>query len=324
MVNLAYFLRYEFSHRFDPYNDYLKQAVRTALACLLAVVLYRVLPQYNQAYWAILSAAFLIQTRVGKTASEQLLSMSLCGLLAACVAVLAIFAAFNTLVLALYIALLGVIVVFISAKGHNPMVRIFFIVLFAIISAGLPMQGSVVWERGLFIVVGSMLGVLCGLLWLEQPNKIFIKALRLYFHAVAEFVYQQIQLILHDASEEKLEARLHERRNRLLRQLNYLRKLSAQLNLPEISEKLLIAEKLWMTSLAFGNLRYLLTDQGDSLKDNWIYAGQQLLPTLQMFMPHKYLKISSSESAKPLNQDLVSFYTDQLSQLFDKAYRNVQ
>jgi len=148
MLNLHYIFQYEFKLRFDPYNDYLKQAVRTALACILAIIVYRSLPQFHEGYWAVLTSAFIIQTRVGNTFKQQLLSVSICGLLASFFSWLAILISPSTISLAIYLAILGAAMIYFSRTGHIMLVRSFFITLFAFFVSSKPACVSFLCEAG--------------------------------------------------------------------------------------------------------------------------------------------------------------------------------
>ncbi len=213
-MSITDFFRYEFKQRFDPFHDYLKQAIRGAFAVSLAILLFRFFPQFSQGYLLIFVAAFITQTRVGETASEQLLSVAVCGMLATLVAIIAVYAAESMAILAIYLALLGALVVLYGSKSYTAFIRIYFIVLFALISSGLPLNGASVLERGLFMLIGTGCSLIASCLWIEKLSTRFDRGIIIFQHTVLEFMYQEILCGLNEGSRRKNEERLHERRSR--------------------------------------------------------------------------------------------------------------
>src|SRR3990167_3303035 len=188
---MRYFIQYEFKKRFDPQHSFLKQAIRTALACFIALIIYRKFPQYREGYWVVLTTAFIIQARLGDTRIKQVFSVLLCGAFAAVLAWVATIFYAKPWLLALYLAVTSSLVIIIGAKDFNWFMRAFYVNLFAIMSGGLILQGDTSIQRFWMIILGTVIASLCSLLWLASKQRVFQLALQTYLHTFAEFLFIQ-------------------------------------------------------------------------------------------------------------------------------------
>lgn len=276
-------LKTELIDRLDPDFTYLKQAIRTALAALIAIVLYHYKSHWAQGYWIILAAAFIMQTRLGHTQLQQLKSVAICGI---CAAILAYFAGFfwhSTLWLALYLAVTTFFTLYIGILGVDIAMGAFFVNLFAIMSAGLVVDSMGQQQRFFMVLLGAGLAFLMCFLWPTKIRNNWNHSLKIYFLCLAEFCrtlghsYQTIS----PAKKVKLETTFHERRSRALRLLNKVR--SNYLLLQHKKDEAVLlerAEHLFLAIIAVGNLRHRLDTMTD-LKDLIICIHHEIAIALQ-------------------------------------------
>lgn len=254
----------------------MKQAIRTGLAGLLAIIIYRYKTDWTQAYWIILAAAFLMQTRLGLTQQQQVHTLLLSGICAALLAFLASFFWNSTLLLAVYLAVTTFIVVYLSVLGENVAIASFFINLFAIMSAGLIADNTSSVERFWMILIGTFIALLMCLLWPTQPIKNLSTSLNIYFLCLAEFSGKLSEGYLCDdylINKSNYEKQFHERRNRSLRFLNKTRDVfnlvkNKQLFSLQEQQKYELylenVEHLYELIISLGNIRHRLTDNLNS------------------------------------------------------------
>lgn len=276
-------LKVEFIDRLDPDNAYLHQAIRTALAALLALIVYRY-SHWLEGYWIVLAAAFLMQTRLGETQAQQMFTLTLSGICAAGLAYGAGFFWQHTLLLAFYLAGVSFATVFIGLLNANIAICGFFVNLFAIMSAGIITTTAGQLERSLMILLGVAFTLLASLLWPTQPLRNWHQAVKIYLLGLAEFNETLSRSYLHPEyylKKKKFENVLHERRNRLLRLLNAARQTfqglqnrkqpeqkifsidsSSYCQWKNVQDKrLVLAEDLFIAVIALGNIRHNLTEQ---------------------------------------------------------------
>lgn len=318
------FWRYELDKRFDPYHDFLKQALRTTVAAFLGMLFQKAFSNWNQAYWAILMGVFLTQTRIGDTDQERILSVLICGLLSTLLAIIALIAANSTLILVLYYAFLGAIVVFYSIGNLPRFPRVFFVVLFALISGGIPVHGALIGERVLVMLIGTGFSVLSSFLWLETLSVKFHRAFKIFEYTQVEFVYRQIRLVLSESPEEKKELRLSERRNRSLRQLYFLRNLAQQLHSEKVDHKLNRAERLWKLAVGFGNLRYLLRQSQMKMRYAFLCAEIELNPYFTEILPKGSVKKMPTTPPHYSEAEWAKFYISRFKSAFEEALQDAE
>jgi uncharacterized membrane protein YccC len=258
----------EFIYRLDPDQAYLKQAIRTGLAGMLAVIIFRLHPQWTEGYWIILAAAFLMQTRLGHSQLQQMASVLICGFFAALFASLAGFFWHYPLLLASYLAITTFITIYIGVLGLNVAIAGFFVNLFVIMSAGLISSTTGQTERFFMILLGDVLAIGMCLLFPTHTRDHWHHALKAYFVCVSEFSDRLSEIFNQpEVKVKKFAKRFQERRNRMLRFLNSLRSAfhylekKSLLNATEIgrySQLLQIIERVNKSLLALVNLNYKL------------------------------------------------------------------
>ncbi len=265
--------RTEFINRFDPDNTYLQQAIRTGLATFIAIIIYRYKTDWSQAYWVIMSAAFLMQTRLGFTQLQQISTLTIAGICSAIVAYLASLCWGNTFVLALYLSMTSFVAIYLSVLGENIAITCFFINLFAIMSAGLITTDNI--QRSLMILIGSIIALFMCFLWPPKLENIVSKSVKIYYLCLAEFceklnsAYSAQDYLV---NKDKYERQFHERRNRTLRFLNKLRQSFHKTQQQQIFTDTMqskyenvveTANQLFKSAIALGNLRFRLSNQTD-------------------------------------------------------------
>lgn len=265
-----------FVYRFDPCHLFLKQAARTAISLILALVLFHYFTEAPERYWVVLAAAFIIQARVGKSGLASYFSIIVVGTVAAAVGCVMTSLHPSLLAIAVALGLLGVAFSFYSMKGHVKTVRGFFVFLFAIMSSGLPLSVSAtLLDRGAFIVLGTLCALLASLLWPKNGGKEFKRLLKIYEHNVSELILLQLRSMLHD--EKVFLKMIHERRNRLLRQFRMLQDLATT---PELERSLRYADQIRVFAVSIGNLRYFSFENSNFIHS--MYA--QIFPLLKTFL----------------------------------------
>ncbi len=273
------YIQREFIDRYDPDYAYLKQAIRTALAALIAVIIYRLQSQvWLEGYWMVLAAAFLMQTRLGKTQTQQLIFLSMAILGAAVLAYIAQLLYPYTFWLAIFLAITTFIAIYCSKFGLNFAIESFFINLFGIISAGI--EPTIIIERPLMILLGGGFALIMCFLWPVNLTKQAGQNRKIYLRCLAELSISLGESYLHPdyhSKKDKFEKHLHERRNRLLRTLNSLRHSE-----PQATDFLSKAEHLFELLLALGNIRHYLLPQHslDSLREELLQVHQYLANNL--------------------------------------------
>ena len=218
LSSFAHHIKTEFIYRLDPDHAYLKQAVRTGLAGMLAVIIYRYQPQWTEGYWIILAAAFLLQTRLGHSQLQQMSTVFICGLLAALLAYIAGFFWHHLILLACYLALTTFFTIYIGVLGFHAAVSGFFINLFVIMSAGLMTTPSGQTERFCMIMLGDLLALSMCLLFPTGKLDFWYASLKNYFLSLSEF-----SEMLATVRNKKFKAQFHERRSRISKFIEQIR-----------------------------------------------------------------------------------------------------
>lgn len=247
-----------FVYRFDPCHNFLQQGLRTALAVFLSILLYRSLSAYPEHYWVVLAATFIMQTRVGKLSFTPHLSVLACGILSALVAWLMITLQPWLFISAPVFALLAMAFVYYSRKGHEATVRAFFILLYAVMSLGLPLlPGGSGLQRVSFMLLGTVCALIASFTFRKNPILYFQRLLNVYRHNIAELIMLELRTMATNTSAEK---RLHELRNRLLRQERELLTLAKP-----FSDNANYIKGLRAFAIDIGNLRFFELDDKTAL-----------------------------------------------------------
>jgi len=262
-----------FVYRFDPCHSFLQQGLRTALAVSLSILLYRSLWAYPEHYWVVLAATFIMQTRVGKLSFTPHLSVIICGILSALIAWLMITLRPWLLISAPVFALLAMAFVYYSRKGHESTVRAFFVLLYAVISLGLPLlPGGSGLQRFSFMLLGTACALIASFTFRKNPALYFQRLLKVYRHNIAELIMLELRTM---ASKTSAEKRLHELRNRLLRQERELLTLAKP-----FSDSAAYIKGLRAFAIDIGNLRFFELDDKTTLAHG-LYTS--LKPRLAQF-----------------------------------------
>lgn len=258
-------VKIELIDRLDPDYYYFKHAIRTTCAVVISLLIYHYKQNLTQGYWLVLASAFLMQTRLGDTQDEQIFSILLCTIVSGLFAWIAGFFWHDTLTLATFLAITTCITVYLNVFGINIAISALFVNLFAIMSSGLPTDLYGLNERFLMILLGGCIDLFICLLFPPKILKSWHRWVKIYYSALAEF-----SSLLHGKKDEE---RLHERRNRLMRFLNVLRKhyflIEAKLldtNLSPYNETLKHAEQAYAALISLGNIRHRInTSNMDAL-----------------------------------------------------------
>jgi len=286
-------IRHAFIYRFDPCHEFLKQAIRTAFSTFLALVLFHIFHDYPERYWMVLSAAFIMQTRVGKSFLFKNISLIVCGLLASMTAFVMALLQTWMIPAAIVLGLFGAFYVAFSAKGHFAIIRSFFVFLFAIMSMGLPiMPGGSSWQRVCFVLLGVVCTLVAGFLWPDNRQKFLKRLFSVYEHNLAEFIFLELNMLIQQAINEST---LHERRNRLLRQFRELKQY-----IPSYDKRLSYLENLRGFAIEVGNVRLLHNSE-----EQIIIASELLDKLYAPLQPILKIKIKKAkESSQPLTEHL--------------------
>lgn len=264
-------IKKEWIDRFDPDHAYLKQAVRTAMAVLIALIVFRWQSNWKEGYWIVLAAAFLLQTRLGKTLTEQVVTVLSCTLFAAILAYIAGFFWHNTFGLALYLSLTVFVATYFNVVSVNIAISTFFINLFVIMSAGIITNLAGQIERPFMIGIGGCIAASLCFLWPTKSIKNWQNYAKIYFFSLSELNNTMVNSYLHHEyhlRKNEFENKLHERRNRVLRHLNFLRHsyqpLEQKFNLNHSllqNYRVFIkkSEYLYKAIIALGNVRHRIT-----------------------------------------------------------------
>jgi uncharacterized membrane protein YccC len=206
------YLQEFYTDHIDPDGIQPLQAIRTTIAGLLAIVLYRSL-DWPQAYWILLSTVLILQTYIGDTPKERFIYLTITGICATVATYLASRLCMQPLALAFFLMFSTFICLYLNVINNNVGNIAYYINIFCLSAGALAVGATDSWQRAVCVLLGTLVAmVVCLCFWPDRLSKQIQQAIIQNLYRLSEFN----RVLSERTADEKAIA---VRRNRLLRGL---------------------------------------------------------------------------------------------------------
>jgi hypothetical protein len=247
------FLQEFYRDHIDPDGIQPLQAIRTTIAGLLAIIIYRSL-DWPQSYWVLLSTVLILQTYIGNTPKERLLFLITTGICAIIATYLASRLCMQPLGLAVFLMCSTFICLYLNVISVNVGNVAYYINIFCLTAGALAVDATNSWQRTLCVLFGTLIAVfVCLCFWPERLSKQIQQVIAQNLGRLSEFN----RVLTERKADEKAIAI---RRNRFLRGLQL-----ARVRIPEeefqARQIILKIEQLYEIIANFSQLKHFVIDQ---------------------------------------------------------------
>jgi len=210
LIKLIKTLQRFYADHIDPDGIQPVHALRTVVAAILAILLYRSF-SWPQAYWILSSAVLVIQTYNGPTPQRKWMFLIISGLSVTLFTFLGSLIGHSILAFAVLLTLTSFIAVYLNVISSDMGTSAFYVNLFCLMSGALNVNWIETVQRSTSVFLGFIIAVIvCACIWPERLSSTIRFNISQNLWRLSEF-----NRVL--ASDRKNEKAIMVRRNRLMR-----------------------------------------------------------------------------------------------------------
>jgi hypothetical protein len=238
----------------------IKQLTRFITAMLIAFLFYRTFP-HTQSAWLFVPILAFSTIQIGNSFSQQLLGMTLIGFFSSIIICFASYLGQYFILLAIFMFAIIFASVWMSALNSRFTSILYLIDIIAIVSGGLAVSLNLSVERGIYVLVGSLIVAIVNAVFWPRTRRGYFKELFLNaLDAINELQKTFLMIYIKRDYKDQLyeyEKIIHRESVKILKIIEDMRYMTKNLYESDIVEKLV---QLFEAVISQGHLRFRVKD----------------------------------------------------------------